>query len=70
MGGGQVRFNFPMETRDAFEVWKLYFERLTMAAESGLLKLIGTPIAKKFGFIPETGLFAVILRVSRRGQEG
>ncbi len=40
--------------RDAFEVWSIYFERLTMAAESKLFEIIGhADLPKKFGFIPQ-----------------
>ena len=39
--------------RDAFEVWSVYFERLTMAAETGLFEIIGhADLPKKFGFRP------------------
>jgi histidinol-phosphatase (PHP family) len=39
--------------RDAFEVWSAYFERLTMAAESGLFEIIGhVDLPKKFGIRP------------------
>ena len=39
--------------RDAFEVWKIYFERLTLAAESKLFDIIGhCDLPKKFGFRP------------------
>lgn len=39
--------------RDPFEVWTLYFERLTMAAESKLFEIIGhADLPKKFGFYP------------------
>jgi len=39
--------------RDAFEVWQCYFERLTLAAESGLFDLIGhADLPKKFGIRP------------------
>ncbi len=39
--------------RDAFEVWKIYFERLTLAAESGLFEIIGhADLPKKFGIRP------------------
>src|SRR6185295_8430530 len=42
------------KNRDAFEVWSVYFERLTMAAESGLFEIIGhTDLPKKFGFVPK-----------------
>jgi histidinol-phosphatase (PHP family) len=40
--------------RDAFEVWKIYFERLTMAAESKLFEIIGhVDLPKKFGIRPQ-----------------
>jgi histidinol-phosphatase (PHP family) len=40
--------------RDAFEVWSAYFERLTMAAESGLFEIIGhVDLPKKFGIRPQ-----------------
>jgi histidinol-phosphatase (PHP family) len=39
--------------RDAFEVWTVYFERLTQAAASGLFEIIGhADLPKKFGFKP------------------
>jgi len=39
--------------RDAFEVWQAYFERLTLAAESGLFEIIGhADLPKKFGHRP------------------
>ena len=39
--------------RDTFEVWSIYFERLTKAAESGLFEIIGhTDLPKKFGHRP------------------
>src|SRR5712671_286791 len=39
--------------RDAFEVWQIYFERLTQAAESGLFEIIGhADLPKKFGHRP------------------
>jgi len=39
--------------RDAFEVWSIYFERLTRAAESRLFQIIGhADLPKKFGFRP------------------
>src|SRR5271170_5541103 len=41
------------KNRDAFEVWKTYFERLTMAAESKLFEIIGhVDLPKKFGHKP------------------
>ncbi len=39
--------------RDPFEVWSAYFDRLTMAAESGLYEIIGhSDLPKKFGIRP------------------
>jgi histidinol-phosphatase (PHP family) len=39
--------------RDAFEVWQVYFERLTLAAESKLFEIIGhADLPKKFGIRP------------------
>jgi len=39
--------------RDAFEVWRIYFERLTLAAESKLFDIIGhADLPKKFGIRP------------------
>ena len=56
--------------RDAFEVWNIYFERLTMAAESGLFEIIGhADLPKKFGFIPQrdcTPLFEKFLNAAKR----
>jgi histidinol-phosphatase (PHP family) len=41
------------KNRDAFEVWSVYFERLTLAAESGLFEIIGhADLPKKFGHRP------------------
>ncbi len=39
--------------RDAYEVWKIYFDRLTLAAESKLFDIIGhADLPKKFGIRP------------------
>jgi len=41
------------KNRDAFEVWSAYFERLTMAAETGFFEIIGhADLPKKFGHWP------------------
>jgi len=41
------------KNRDTFEVWSVYFDRLTMAAQSGLFEIIGhTDLPKKFGHRP------------------
>src|SRR5258708_4094436 len=40
--------------RDPFEVWTAYFERLTLAAESGLFDIIAhADLCKKFCFYPK-----------------
>src|SRR5438132_12401571 len=40
--------------RDPFEVWTAYFERLTLAAESGLFEIIAhADLCKKFCFYPQ-----------------
>ncbi len=42
------------KSRDAFEVWSNYFDRLTRAAESGLFDIIGhADLPKKFGIVPQ-----------------
>ncbi len=42
--------------RDVLEVWQIYFERLTRAAESGLFEIIGhADLPKKFGHRPDDG---------------
>jgi histidinol-phosphatase (PHP family) len=39
--------------RDAWEVWSVYFDRLTMAAETGFFEIIGhADLPKKFGHRP------------------
>src|SRR5437773_2374054 len=52
--------------RDPFEVWSVYFERLTMAAESRLFEIIGhADLPKKFCFYPKqdcTPLFERFLK--------
>jgi histidinol-phosphatase (PHP family) len=58
------------KTREAIEVWTAYFERLTLAAESGLFDIIGhADLCKKFSFIPRqdcTSLFARFLQAAKR----
>ena len=55
--------------RDPMEVWTVYFERLTMAAESGLFDIIAhADLPKKFGFYPKqdcTPLFNRFLTTAR-----
>lgn len=58
--------------REPLEVWTAYFERLTLAAESGLFDIIGhVDLCKKFAYYPRqdcTHLFTGLLRaVKRRG---
>jgi histidinol-phosphatase (PHP family) len=52
--------------RDPFEVWSIYFDRLTQAAASGLFEIIGhADLAKKFCFYPKedcTALFRKFLK--------
>ena len=51
--------------RDAWDVWRVYFDRLTEAAASGLFDIVGhADLCKKFAFIPDrdcTPLFAQFL---------
>ncbi len=55
--------------RDPFEVWTVYFERLTQAAASGLFDIIGhADLAKKFCFYPKqdcSPLFTTFLAAAR-----
>jgi histidinol-phosphatase (PHP family) len=59
------------KSRDTFEVWTAYFERLTMAAESGLFEIIAhADLCKRFCFYPHqdcTPLFTKFLEAARRG---
>jgi histidinol-phosphatase (PHP family) len=54
--------------RDPFEVWSVYFDRLTMAAESGLFEIIAhADLPKKFKFYPQedvTPLFERFVRAA------
>jgi len=56
--------------RDPFAVWTAYFERLTMAAESGLFEIIAhADLCKKFCFYPKedcTPLFTRFLQAVKR----
>jgi histidinol-phosphatase (PHP family) len=56
--------------RDPMEVWTAYFERLTMAAESGLFEIIGhADLCKKFCYYPDqdcTPLFTRFLNAARK----
>jgi histidinol-phosphatase (PHP family) len=57
-------------SRDPFEVWTAYFERLTLAAESGFFEIIAhADLCKKFCFYPErdcTHLFTRFLKGCQR----
>lgn len=56
--------------RDPWEVWSVYFERLTMAANSGLFEIIGhADLPKKFCFLPKqdcTPLFRGFIEAVKR----
>ena len=58
------------EKRDPLEVWTAYFERLTMAADSGLFDIIGhVDLCKKFRIYPQadcTPLFQNFLQAAKR----
>jgi histidinol-phosphatase (PHP family) len=58
------------DKRDPFEVWTAYFERLTMAASSGLFDIIGhVDLCKKFRIYPRedcTKLFQEFLQAAKR----
>jgi histidinol-phosphatase (PHP family) len=57
---------------DVYEVWTDYFERLTLAASSGLFNIIGhADLPKKFGHRPDRDcapLFERFLNAARKGQ--
>jgi histidinol-phosphatase (PHP family) len=56
--------------REPLEVWTAYFERLTLAAESGLFDIIGhVDLCKKFSIYPQqdcTPLFTRLLQAAKR----
>jgi histidinol-phosphatase (PHP family) len=56
--------------RDAFEVWAAYFDRLTMAAETGFFEIIGhADLPKKFGHKPNrdcTPLYEKFLTAAKK----
>jgi histidinol-phosphatase (PHP family) len=58
------------KNRDAFEVWSAYFERLTLAAETGCFEIIGhVDLPKKFGHRPTkdcTPLYQKFLRAAKQ----
>ena len=56
--------------RDPYEVWSIYFDRLTQAADSRLFEILGhADLPKKFCFYPEqdcTELYRKFLRTAHR----
>jgi len=58
------------KNRDVMEVWSIYFERLTMAAETGLFEIIGhADLPKKFGHRPTqdcTPLYETFLNAAKK----
>ena len=58
------------KNRDPKEVWTIYFERLTMAAQSGLFDILGhVDLCKKFGFYPQQdcrALYESFLQAAKR----
>jgi histidinol-phosphatase (PHP family) len=58
------------KNREPMEVWTAYFDRLTMAAESGLFEIIGhADLCKKFCFYPKedcTPLFNRFLQAAKK----
>jgi histidinol-phosphatase (PHP family) len=61
------------KNRDVMEVWSSYFERLTMAATSGLFEIIGhADLPKKFGHRPTadcTPLYETFLNAAKKHEE-
>lgn len=56
--------------RDPFEVWSVYFDRLTMAAESRLFEIIGhADLAKKFCFYPKADCTHLFQRFMKSAKE-
>ena len=58
------------KNHDAFEVWSVYFERLTQAAETGFFEIIGhADLPKKFGHRPSadcTPLYEKFLAAAKK----
>lgn len=56
--------------RDPYEVWEIYFDRLSMAAKSGLFEIIGhADLPKKFGIYPGrdcTAIFERFLEIAQK----
>jgi histidinol-phosphatase (PHP family) len=56
--------------RDAFEVWSIYFDRLTQAAHSKLFNIIGhADLPKKFGFVPNQDCTPIFKRFLSAAQK-
>ncbi len=57
------------KTRDPFEVWTAYFERLTLAAQSGLFDIMAhADLCKKFCYYPQqdcTPMFTRFLKAAK-----
>ena len=58
------------KSRDPWEVWSVYFDRLTQSVESGLFEIIGhADLCKKFCFYPQqdcTPLFRRLLTAAKK----
>lgn len=58
------------KARDPFEVWTAYFDRLTLAAESGMFEIIAhADLCKKFCFYPKqdcTPMFAKFIAAAKK----
>ena len=56
--------------RDPFEVWTIYFERLTMAAASGLFDIMAhADLCKKFCFYPKEDYIPLVARFLKTAKE-
>ena len=56
--------------RDAFEVWTAYFDRLTMAASSGLFEIMAhADLCKKFCFYPKQDYIPLVTRFLQAARE-
>jgi histidinol-phosphatase (PHP family) len=67
---GSVHYVSDSWARDAWEVWSVYFDRLTMAASTGFFEIIGhADLPKKFGHRPDrdcTPLYETFLNAARK----
>ncbi|HKX60702.1 MAG TPA: histidinol-phosphatase HisJ family protein [Verrucomicrobiae bacterium] len=56
--------------RDPFEVWTVYFDRLTMAAASGLFDIMAhADLCKKFCFYPKQDYIPLVTRFLKAAKE-